>query len=226
MKSLILSDVCNTLIDLNSTYDYIKFLYHHNCWNKFLWKLLNNHYLWLFSYIVFKLTWFDLQRKLTPIFFKNIKKSDLSNINQNFRKFYISKRTKILDIIIKHKEKWEKVILVSASINTPIHMLANYLWVDYYSSILEEKNEIYTWKLINDLLWNKEKLLKSKKLNIKQYKIVSFYTDNLTDIWFIKAIKKLAKNSKFFIIIKSEKLKRKWLNTLSSNNIKNYEFIS
>lgn len=226
MNNLVLSDVCDTLIDLNSTYDYIKFLCKHNYWNKLLWFLLNNYFFKLFSFVIFKITKYDIHRKLTFIFFKNIKRNSLNLINQDFRDFYISKRTKILDKIIEHNNKWEKVVLVSASINPPVDMLWNYLWIDYYSSILEEKNWIYTWKIKNDLLWNKESLLISKELDINKYETVVFYTDNLSDIWFIKSIQNLSKNSKFYIVLKPEKLKNKRLKLLNSNNIKNYEFIS
>lgn len=227
MCRLVLSDVCDTLIDLNSTYDYIKFLYTHNYWNKILWKILNNRSFNLFSYILNRIIWIDFQRKLTPLFFKGIKKSNFSNINKDFREFYISKRTKILDKIIDHKNKWDKVVLVSASINPPIDMLSNYLWIEHYSSILEENKEWkYTWKIKNDLLWNKESLLKTKKLNLKKYNNVVFYTDNLSDIWFIKAIQRLAKSYKFYLIIKHEKIRNKRTNLLHTNNIKNYEFIS
>jgi hypothetical protein len=131
-----------------------------------------------------------------------------------------------LDKIIEYKEEWNNVILVSASINPPIDMLWNYLRIDYFSSTLEEKNWIYTWKVKNDLLWNKESLLKSNKLNVQEYKHVTFYTDNLSDIWFIKSIQNISENSKFYIILKPKKLKDKRLNLLHSNNIKNYEFIS
>lgn len=226
MKHLILTDVCDTLIDLNSTYDYIKFLCKHNYWNKFLWKLVNNRYFWFLFYVVFRLTWLDLQRKLTFLFFKNMKIEDLQKINQSFRKFYISKRTKVLDKIIEHKDKWDKIVLVSASINPPIEMLWNYLRVEYFSSELEEKKWIYTWRVKKDLLWNKESLLVLKKLDISKYDNVSFYTDNLSDIWFITFIQKLSKNSDFYLIIKSKKIENKWLKLLYSNNIKNYEFIS
>lgn len=225
MTHLILSDVCDTLIDLNSTYDYIKFLCKHNYWNKVLWKLVNNRYFWFLCYVAFRFTWLDLQRKLTFLFFKNMKIEDLNKINQSFRKFYISKRTNILDKIIEHKDKWDKIVLVSASINPPIDMLWNYLWVEYFSSELEEKKWIYTWKVKKDLLWNKETLLISKKLDISKYDNVSFYTDNLSDIWLIMFIQKFSKNSKFYLIIKSEKKRNKWLKLLHSNKIKNYEFI-
>ena len=226
MKKLILTDVCDTLIDLNSTYDYIKFLCNHNYWNKFLWFLLNNYYFKLFSYIFNKIARYDIHRNLTFYYFKNMKKTDLKEINQQFRKYYLSKKTKVLDKIIEYKEEWNNVILVSASINPPIDMLWSYLWVDYFSSILEEKWWVYTWRVINDLLWNKESLFLSKKLDISKYDNVLFYTDNLTDIWFITFIQKLSKNSNFYLIIKSEKIKNKRLKLLHSNDIKNYEFIS
>ena len=140
--------------------------------------------------------------------------------------FYISKRTKILDKIIEHKDKWDKVILVSASINPPIDMLWDYLWIDYFSSKLEERNWIYTWKAEKDLLWNKESLLIWNKLNILEYDKIIFYTDNLSDIWFISKIQWAAKKCHFFLIIKSEKMKNQRLRLLDSNWIKNYEFIS
>ncbi len=226
MKNLILSDVCDTLVDLNSTYDYIKFLCNHNYWNKFLGFLLNNYLFKLFSFIFYKITRYDIHRNLTFYYFKNMKKVDLKDINQQFRNYYLSKKTNILDSIIDHKNKWDKVVLVSASINPPIDMLWSYLRVDYFSSELEEKDWIYTWKIKEDYLWNKESLFLSKKLDISKYDNVSFYTDNLSDIWFITFIQKLSKNSNFNLIIKSEKIKNKRLKLLHSNNIRNYEFIS
>ncbi len=223
---LVLTDVCDTLIDLNSTYDYIRFLYNEKYGNRYLWCLLLNRFFWIFSYILCKLTKFDIHRKLTFFFFKDLKKSDLNNINQKFWKFYISKKTKILDKIINHKKVGDKVVLVSASVNPPIDMLWNYLWVNHFSSELEENKWMYTWKVKRDLLWNKESLFFSKELDITQYNNVSFYTDNLSDIGFISKIQELAKNSNFFIVIKSEKIKSKRLKILSSNSIMNYEFIS
>ena len=223
---LILSDVCDTLVDLNSTYDYIKFLCNHNYWNKFLGFLLNNYLFKLFSFIFYKITRYDIHRNLTFYYFKNMKKVDLKDINQQFRNYYLSKKTNILDNIIDHKDKWDKVVLVSASINPPIDMLWNYLWIDYYCSQLEEKDWIYTWRIKKDLLWNKESLLISKELDINKYETIVFYTDNLSDIWFIKYIQNSSKNSKFKIIIKPEKLRKTRSKLLHSNNIRNYEFIS
>jgi len=223
---LVLSDVCHTLINLNSTYDYIKYLYHHNYWNKKIWFLLKNRLFKIMSYVVYKITWFDYNRYITPRFFKGIYTKDLENINKNFWEFYISKKTKILDKIIKHKESWDDVFLVSASINPPIEILWNYLWLNYYSSQLEEKKWIYTWKMDEDLLWKKEKLIETKLLDIEKQDNVVFYTDNYSDIWFIKIIQKKSKNSKFYLILKKKSWEKKRIKLLSSNGITKYEFVS
>ncbi len=224
---LVFSDVCDTLVDINSTNSYIKFLYNHKYWNKVLWYLLNNRLFSLFSVAILRFFGYDLQRKLTPLFFKRINKSDLCDINKIFRNFYIWRKTKVLDMIMCHKKKWDKVVLISASINPPIDMIGNYLWVDYFSTVLEEdKKWMYTWKFVEDLLWNKESLLENNMLNIKRFDDVAFYTDNLSDINFIKKIQTLSKNAKFYLIVKSDKIKNKRLNLLHSNNIVNYEFIS
>lgn len=223
---LVLSDVCDTLIDLNSTDEYIKFLCNHGYWSKVYWFLLNNYLFRVFSYVIYRVTWVNIHRRMIFKFFKNLKKSYLNCINTSFFEFYLSKKTKILDRIIQHKEKWDKVILVSASINPPIEMLWKFLWVDYFSSELEEKEGVYTWKCVQDLLWCKENLLLFKNLDISQYKRICFYTDNLSDIGFIIKIWKISKHSKFYLIVKSENMKKKRQKLLSSNNIVNYEFIS
>lgn len=220
---LILSDVCDTLIDLNSTYDYIKFLYIHGFGNKIIWWLLNNKLFNVFLYIIKKFTKIDLQRLLTFEFFRWIPHKQLNDINKDFRKFYISKKTKILDLMENYIKNENEVILVSASINIPIDMLSKYLGCKSYSSKLEKINWIYTWKVMKDLLQNKESIIYDKKLDISKYNSCQFYTDNLTDIWFIVEIQKNIPNSKFSLVLKSNK--QEWLSILSVNKIINYEFI-
>jgi len=223
---LVLCDVCYTLVNLNSTYDYIKYLYEHNYWNKKIWFLINNRLFRVISRIIYKIIWFDYNRHITPKFFKNIYTKDLENINKNFWEIYISQKTKILDKIIKYKESWDDVFLVSASINPPIEILWNNLWLNYFSSQLEEKKWIYTWKMDEDLLWKKEKLIETKLLNVEKYDYVVFYTDDFTDIWFIKIIQEKSKNSKFYLIIRKKSWKKRRVKLLLSNSIENYEFVS
>ena len=77
-----------------------------------------------------------------------------------------------------------------------------------------------------DLLWKKEKLIETKLLNVEKYDYVVFYTDDFTDIWFIKAIQEKSNNSKFYLILRKKSWEKKRIKLLSSNSIKNYEFIS
>ncbi len=224
MKNLLIFDVCDTLVNTNSTTEYINFLINHNLWNKKYRKLLKNKYFLFCLHIIRKYTNIDIQRKITFRFFKWIYVHDEEKLKKEFFSLYLSKKTKIMDKLIESKDnKSNEVFLLSASINQPIDMLSQYLWVKSYSTKLVIKNNKYTGKVYYDLLWNKEYILK-RNINIYEYEKCMLYTDNLSDFPLIKHLKLNARKLKVYPIIKNIQKENTWKNFLLDNNI-DYEFI-
>ena len=157
MKKLVLFDVCKTLVNTNSTKEYICFLDSNNIWNKIYSRILKNRYLSILLYLINKYLNIDLSRELVFSFFKWISISNEDKLSKKFFNQYILKKTKIMDILIKYKKnKSYDIYLVSASINQPIDLLANHLWVWSFSTRLIVENNKYTWHVYHDLLWDKE----------------------------------------------------------------------
>ena len=226
MKKIIFFDVCNTLVDTNSTVEYVNFLVKNNVGNEKCAKLLKNKYLSYFSYIVRKYTKYDLHRKITFKFFKWINIKDEKNLQSIFFNEYFSKRTKVMDILINSIDKKQNdIYLISASINQPIDLLSKHLGVKSFSSKLIIENDVYTWKAQYDLLWNKEYALKNSNISLNDYNECLFYTDNISDFSFIKFLQIQSNNLKVYPIINNKRnitIRQKFLN---NNEIK-YEFIS
>ncbi len=224
-NKLVIFDVCHTLVDIDSTKFYIEFL--KSLWYKRFKRLniINNKIFILFSAIINKIFKYNIHRKTTLMFFWWINKKNIEKSKNIFLKSYINKITNLLEDLIKYRDIWDKVILLSASINPPIQILWEYLWIETYSSILNLKNWIYTWKVKYDLLGNKQEILEKKDINIKNFSETIFYTDNLEDIWLIQYIKNHVKKYKIYIKINDKKNHKKRQKILLNNNILNYEFI-
>lgn len=225
MKKLVLFDVCKTLVNTNSTKEYICFLDSNNIWNKIYSRILKNRYLSILLYLINKYLNIDLSRELVFSFFKWISISNEDKLSKKFFNQYILKKTKIMDILIKYKKnKSYDIYLVSASINQPIDLLANHLWVWSFSTRLIVENNKYTWHVYHDLLWDKEYALKNSDINMRGYDECFLYTDDISDFSLIKFLKLSTNHLKIFPIINNrinEKKRRKFL----SNNKIDYEFI-
>ena len=226
MKKLLIFDVCNTIVNTNSTNEYINFLIEHNLWNKLYKNLLKNKYVLILFYFIHKYTHYNIHRKAIFKFFKWIKLDDVEKINYKFLKLYLSKKTKVMDILTKTKNINETdIFLISASINQPIDLLSEYLWVKSFSTKMTIKNKKYTGWVEHDLLWNKEFIIKKWAINLKKYHECNIYTDNTSDFNFIKYLNQSSiKSLKVYPVIKNNEQKKKRENFLFNNKVK-HEFI-
>lgn len=221
MKNLIIFDVCNTLVDTNSTFSYVDYLM--NKWIKPWYKVFfHNRFFWYFYTLIYLVFKFDSKIFLTKKYFKWLNVEEIKNLSQEYYERYEKKIfPNMLDVI--SKERWKsKIILLSASINQPIDYLKNKFQLEWYSSILEEKNGLYTWRVIQSLWWNKESIFEKWKINLNKYSQIDFYTDNWNDVWLIKYLGN--HHSCVFIHIIPYKNKRYWNKFFSINKI-NYEFM-
>lgn len=222
VNKLVIFDVCNTLVDANSTYDYIRFLINHGI-KKHYRIFFIKRYIWLFYAILNKIFQKDTQREITLRFMKGLKKKDLEEINRKFFQRYDSKiRKDTFDRLILDNRKYD-TILLSASINPPIDYLKEKYHLKWFSSQLEEQNWIYTGKLLRSLRGEKEKIFQEGLFTLESYKEVDFYTDNQDDTPLINYLNKLGKDLKVYIIPYNNKWYRKDYFNLTKIA---YEFIS
>ncbi len=221
--NLILFDVCWTLTNVNSTNDYIKFLI--SKWVKPYYKLFfYNRFIKLIFDTFYEIFGINIKRILSFRFFKWLSIYNLNKFNtEYFTKYKLSlKNGKLIKKYLNNKKKYT-VILISASINPPVHLLAQSYWIKNWSTVLNHKNWYYNWQYKHDLLWNKHKIFINNDINLNHYSSISLYTDNLSDIMLINYINNKCHNSKFFLILNNNK--HKWLKILKKNNIIKYEFI-
>ena len=221
MKKLIIFDVCNTIVDTNSTFSYLDFLI--SMWIKPEYKILfHNKFLWYFYTSVNLIFHYDIKIFLTKRYFRwlNVKKIKL--ISREYFKRYESKIFPNILTIINHEKKSSKIILLSSSINPPIDFLKNKLCIEWFSSILEEKDWKYTWEVLQPLRWKKEIIFENKMFELKKYDQIDLYTDNHDDVNLIKYFSKQTDNLKIYIM--SHWDKKYWNNFFIFNKI-SYEFM-
>lgn len=219
IKKLIIMDVCNTLVNTNSTYSYIKYLIDN--WVKTHYKFFFKEKIMVLLSIIFKIFSQNYEEYIVWNYFKWL---NVEEIKKNSEKYFIRYEWKISKdlekIILNNKDN--DIVLLSAAINPPVDFLKNKFNINWFSSILEEKDWIYTWKIINPLRWKKETIFRNRKLDIGSYKYVDLITDNIDDINLIEYLNKGTKNFKAYIKpYKNNSFRIKYFN---SNHI-NYEFI-
>ncbi len=180
---MIISDVCNTLYDSNTTFDYIKYVLEKENATKKLNKVkaFENKYhpRNIVSYILLNVFGFDYAKALAINQLKGLSKKKLDHYASTFYDERLQSK-KIESVFAKIKSlKDEHLVLASASIEPVIQEIATRLDVaSYASSTLEYENGISTGKL------NQE--AKGKKLELLRKKIplnngFTFISDNFSD---------------------------------------------
>ena len=185
-------------------------------------NLFHNQLLWYFYTLLFLLFKFDFRIFLVKRFFRWLRVDEINSLSIDYYNRYEKKIFPSMFSLINSEKKKSKVILLSASINQPIDYLKNKFWIEWFSSILEEKAWIYTWKVIQSLRWNKESIFIEWKFSLNNYDSICFYTDNLDDVWLINYLNNHHKDINICII--PYKNKKYWKRFFNSNNI-NYEFL-
>lgn len=190
-------DICDTLYNSNTTFDFCKWRK-----NKKYWEFL----LWFSSTILGKLI-----NKISITFFKkefsrNLHLKSLSNINKDelykeailFTEIFLNKKkiNYTHNILEKLKNKNKDIYLISASIDPVVEAISKHLNVKFISSELLYIDNICQGSLKKDLLGNKH------NLNFINLSLV--VTDNISDY-------QLCRMSEQSLIIINSKNKNFWI---------------
>lgn len=191
-------DICDTLYDSNTTFDFCKWRNKKISWRFILWlssttigKILNKLSIKLFDK--------EFSRFLHLKSLKNINRIELYKEANLFVSDFLAdkKICHIHKILIQAKQENKIIYLVSASIDPIVHAIAKNLGVNYISSELNYSKNICQGFLHKDLLGNKHLII------INDISLV--VTDNISDY----SLCKMAEHS---LIIVNSKNKSFWAN--------------
>lgn len=217
-KSIVLVDICGTLYDSNTTFDFLdfsiknkKYAYFRKLSKSFFWKLFNK--------ISFRLLHIDITRTIAVRFLKGISTEKLALKMEIFynERLFLLKQNEVFDIVNKYISEGKRVVLVSATLDFISRKISDEMNIkEFYSTTLNYHDGICQGSIKNDLLSNKLKFLKlqgiSNDLNVS-------ITDNFSDMDLLKA-------SERSIIISKKNNKSRWENTLKNANVLNFEMIT
>lgn len=172
-------DICGTLYKENTTFSFIDTLEEDNLVIK---NILNSFLLKAISAIVYKLTNFDLLKKIkiNRLKNKNVKEIELLCLSHVANK--LTKRKEVFDILDMLKNDNYKIILVSATIEPIAKSIAQLVGdLEYYSTSLSKIGEHYTGTVKNELYHKKYKIV-ADVLASNEYRDSIFITDNVPDL--------------------------------------------
>ena len=208
-------DVCGTLYNSNTTFDFLDWYFKNNLKYKLFRKLSKSKLGKLANYPFYKFLKKDLIRIYATKFLNGIKEKEIEVASNQFVNLILKDKIKkdIEKLMIEYKNQGYEIVLISGSYNFIIKEVSKYFKInDYFASNLEIKSEKYTGKIEFDQLFNKINILKSKYPNFKELVVVS---DNLADYPLLKEA------NKSYIICN----KHKHLEIWEKKNLRNAEVI-
>lgn len=184
-------DVCGTLFDSNTTFDFVRF------YNKesFFIKILSSPFIKYFIVLLGRLIRFDIYRSLFILSLRGVSRDVLLDAALTFYEKSLS--SKIIPETIELLENYKlqsdcNVVLCSASLDFIVEVIGDKLGVGFISSSLRYSSEgICLGYFASDILGCKEKFFIGKELEL-------VVTDNQSDL----ALVKLSKQA--FIVAKSK----------------------
>lgn len=180
-QKIIIFDICGTLFQSNTTFDFLNYIYKSNkkyqvfkkIYTSFLWKCFNK--------ISRKCFGLDFTRKIALRFLKGRRRVDLlKKVDCFYDNVLVSKQNiEVIKALTKGLDNKHRVILLSATIDVVAEIVAKKLNChEFYSTQLEYKDGLCTGKILNDLLGKKLNVICNIRLTNQ---IDAFYTDDITD---------------------------------------------
>lgn len=185
-KEYFLIDICGTIFNSNTTFDFLKFYFSKKNWYKILIMIRKIKILIIINAIFMRLFQIDLLRYWALTHLKGYTKEQLCSMSDIFYKEYLTKRTNIeaTEIIEKMKRENKELILVSATLDCIACAVSKNMNIPcVFSSKLAFKNNKCLGRLQQDLLANKLNALVDNKINPPYWGII---TDNYSDMALIK----------------------------------------
>lgn len=211
-KEYFLIDICGTIFNSNTTFDFLKFYFSKKHWYKILIMIRKIKILIIINAIFMRLFQIDLLRYWALTHLKGYTKEQLSSMSDIFYKEYLTKRTnkEATEIIERMKRENKELILVSATLDCIAFAVSKNMNIPcVFSSKLAFKNNKCLGRLQHDLLTNKLNVLVDNKINPPYWGII---TDNYSDMALIK------KSQHVFLIQYSNK-KNYWKHLSDKLNI-------
>lgn len=178
MRKTLYLDVCGTLFDSNTTFDFFDF--HFKGPKKYLVRFLRNFILCKALNKLF-LTFFhiDLIRMVAIYLLRGERKSDLRIKAKEFI-YSLKKNQSIFDFIEDNYSDVDEVFLLSASLDFIVEEVCLFFnYSGFFSTtLLYDSNEICLGRMCNDLLLSKSSIIKEH--SDSSYKI--FISDNFSDV--------------------------------------------
>lgn len=179
-------DVCGTLYDSNTTFDFLDDYFNNDKKYRLFRKLSKSLAGKLFNYPFYRVFKYDIIRIIATGFLKGSNKEDL----RLAAKIFVSQKLKskikkdIHELLIEYKEKGFIIILMSGSYSLIVEHVSDYFDADnLFASELEVIDDKYTGKYKSDQLFNKKEVLLNKYPDITELIVVS---DNRTDYELMK----------------------------------------
>lgn len=211
-KEYFLIDICGTIFNSNTTFDFLKFYFSKKHWYKILIMIRKIKILIIINAIFMRLFQIDLLRYWALTHLKGYTKEQLSSMSDIFYKEYLTKRInkEATEIIERMKRENKELILVSATLDCIAFAVSKNMNIPcVFSSKLAFKNNKCLGRLQHDLLTNKLNVLVDNKINPPYWGII---TDNYSDMALIK------KSQHVFLIQYSNK-KNYWKHLSDKLNI-------
>ncbi len=214
-----LIDICGTLYQSNTTFDFIRYFFSETSWYIRLEALRKNRIFRFCNAKVFEYMGIDCLRCLLIRHLKGYSKTQLQDMAHEFYQEYLETviNEPVIDIIEEKRAAGVRLVLVSATLDVIAKEVAEKLRIkDVFSSQLSyDEHNVCLGKLQIDLLGKKITSLNSSDIVEPYYGII---TDNFSDL-------ELIKKSEHSYVVTDKQYQNKW-KSLLKNNIYNYSFVA
>lgn len=179
-------DVCGTLYDSNTTFDFLDDYFKNDKKYKLFRKFSKSLPGKLFNYPFYRFFKYDIVRIIATGFLKGSNEDELNLATKIFVYEQLESKIKkdIYKLLLEYKEKGFTIVLMSGSYSMIIEHVSDYVDANnLFASELEVIEGKYTGKYSSDQLFNKKEVLLEKYPNITELIVVS---DNRTDYELMK----------------------------------------
>lgn len=175
-------DVCGTLYDSNTTFDFLDYCFQGNISYKVFRGISSTYFIRGFNYFVNKLFGIDVVRKLATRYLNRYSFAQIEDFSRLFFHEYLVNKEKsdIVRLMNDYFYRGYRIVLMSASYLFIVDKIAKHFNIqDYYASELEIIDGYYTGNYSNDLYHRKYSIFLE---NYKQIDSLVVVTDNKSDI--------------------------------------------
>lgn len=210
-------DICGTLFDSNTTFDFLDFYIRSRRF--VLFRKISKCYTWrIFNKVCFRLTGFDLTRRIALKSLRGHSRQEIASAAENFYdSVLVNKIHKpVQDIVLNLKRSGCRLCLASATLDCIADVVARKWDIDIcYSSSLSYSGSVCEGRLLDDLLAKKIECLKLNHI-YPPYDLV--LTDDFTDI-------ELLRNSTMGFVVSEQRKIPTWVKRLKKQRVENYKLI-